>query len=83
MDEPVNIVFGNRLGNSLCSVNMNILVREIPARTLAGTSYYRGAHRLCGILAPDEIVHDVGVTDTFFNRLGVSEIIFLKIELRT
>jgi hypothetical protein len=83
MDEPVNIVFGNRLGNSLCSVNMNILVREIPARTLAETSYCRGAHRLCGILAPDEIVHDVGVTDTFFNRLGVSEIIFLKTELRT
>lgn len=60
MDVAVDIVLGDGLGDSLGPFDVDILETEV----------------LGGIVAADEVVDDVRVPDTGFDRLGVAQIVF-------
>lgn len=55
MDKSVNIVFGDSLGDALSSINMNVGIGEV----------FRG------ILTTNKVVDNIGVTDTFLDRLSI------------
>jgi hypothetical protein len=62
MDESVNVVFRNSLSNSLNAFHMDILKIKI----------------LGGVASANEIVHHIRVSDAFFERWGISQVIFLE-----
>lgn len=66
MNESVNVVLGNSLGNSLSTIDMNVGVGEVPETIsfpssnillLFDTSSFYNS--LGGILATDKVVNDV------------------------
>lgn len=84
MDESVDVVLRDSLRNSLRTVDMDILVREIPATVQ--TLFHRTCkigNLLGRIVAADEVIDNIGVTDAFFNRLSVAKVIFLTPSVST
>lgn len=60
MNVAVDIVFGHSLDDSLGSLHVDILQAEV----------------LGGIVAADEVIYDVGVSDTGLDGLGITQIVF-------
>lgn len=78
MDEAVDIVLGNSIGNTLDTVDVDVLVGEVPGivrnRLFIYITHYNS---LGGILATDKVVDNIGVTNALFNGLGVAQVVFL------
>lgn len=80
MDETVDVVFGSRLCNTFRTVNVNIGVREVPARLLTECSPNQSSlhcYSLSRVLTANKVVNNVGVTNALLNGLGVPQVIFL------
>lgn len=78
MDESVDIVLGDGLGDALGTVNVDVGVGEISMLVNGQSTVVQyHSHSLSGVLATDKVVDDIGVTDALFNRLGVAQVVFL------
>lgn len=78
MDEAVDVVLGNSIGNALNTVNVDILVREVPRIINNHTSMHSTHFYSLGrILTTDKVVNDIGVTNALLDGLGVAQIVFL------
>lgn len=80
MDETVDVVFGSRLCNTFRTVNVNIGVREVPARLLTECSPNQSSlhcYSLSRVLTANKVVDNIGVTNALLNGLGVPQVIFL------
>ena len=77
MDETVDVVFGSRLCNAFRTVNVNIGVREVPARLLTECSSSLHCYSLSRVLTANKVVNNIGVTNALLNGLGVPQVIFL------
>lgn len=78
VDEAVDIVLGNSIGNTLDTVDVDILVGEVPNivrnHLFIYTTHFNS---LGGILATDKVVDNIGVTNALLNGLGVAQVVFL------
>jgi hypothetical protein len=75
MDEPIDIIFGNRFCNTFGSFDVNILQREVPSRiSLCVSSPRSTGLLLCGVGSADKIIYDIRMPHTFFNRLRISKV---------
>lgn len=78
MDEAVDIVLGNSIGNTLDTVDVNVLVGEVPGIVRNHLfMYITHYNSLGGILATDKVVDNIGVTNALLNGLGVAQVVFL------
>lgn len=79
MNEAVDVIFGSGLNDTLDTVDIDIVVREIPAQLLAiiraGQSFL--VNSLSRILTANKVIDNVGMADTFLDRLGVPQVVFL------
>lgn len=67
MDESVNIVFSNRLSDALRTVNVDVLVGEVPIYVRPRRDIVVWEPVLCRILATNKVVDNVGMANTLFN----------------
>lgn len=78
MDEAVDIVLGNSIGNTFDTIDVDVLVGEVPGvvrnHLFRYTTHYNS---LGGILATDKVVDNIGVTNALLNGLGVAQVVFL------
>lgn len=78
VDEAVDIVLGNSVGNTFDTVDVDILVGEVPAIVRNHVfMYITHFNSLGGILATDKVVDNIGVTNALLNGLGVAQVVFL------
>lgn len=77
VNEPVDIVLGHSLGDSLGTVNVNVGVGKVPTAVNLTFCLQSCMHSLRGVLASDKVVDNVGVTDALLDGLGVAQIVFL------
>lgn len=78
----VDIVLGDSVDNTLGTLNVNILQREVSESSLASITSEHCAPQpagvlLGGVVAADQVIHNVGVADALLDRLGVAKIVFL------
>ena len=82
MDESIDVVFGDSLCNALGSINMDIHEGEVPVHRVRREPFCKYPSfldfLLRRILATDKVVNNIGVTDALFNRLSVSQVVFLS-----
>lgn len=81
MNKSVNVILGDSLRNSFCAFDMDVLKIKVPKRNWL-TGYMMaicGSCLLCWIASADEIVDDVGMSNTLLKRLSISYIKFLYI----
>lgn len=76
VDESVNVVFGDCLSDTLCTVNVDVLVGEVPAQLAFIQNHSRG-DVLGRIVTADKVVNNVGMANALFNRLCVAKVVFL------
>jgi hypothetical protein len=84
VDEAVDIVLGNSIGNTLDTVDVDILVGEVPGVVRNHIFIYiTHCNSLGGILATDKVVDNIGVTNALLDGLGVAQVVFLYRESDT
>lgn len=78
MNETVNVVLGNSVGDALDTIDVDILVGEVPGR-VSGYPASRSTKpsSLGGVLTADKVVDNIGVTHALLNGLGVAQVVFL------
>lgn len=79
MDKSVNVVLGNSLDDTLNTVDVDIGVGEVPdhGQRTSPTFDILLLHSLGGVLTAHKVVDNIGVTDAFFDRLSVAQVVFL------
>jgi hypothetical protein len=78
VDEAVNVVFGNRLGNPLAALDVHVGEREVPGPVSpAFPLVLTRSGSLGGIVAADKVIDDIGMPDALLDRLGVAQVVFL------
>jgi hypothetical protein len=78
VDEAVDIVLGNSIGDTLDTVDVDILVGEVPGIVRNHLFMYITRYNsLGGILTTDKVVDNIGVTNALLNGLGVAQVVFL------
>jgi hypothetical protein len=78
VDEAVDVVLGNSIGNTFDTVDVDVLVGEVPG-VVRNHIFMRITHgnSLGGILATDKVVDDIGVTNALLDGLSVAQVVFL------
>lgn len=84
MDETVHVVLGNSFGDALSTVHVHINVGEVPGfhpsvfMRIGDHIQPNALHNSLGrVLATNEVVHNIRVTDALLDGLRVAEIVFL------
>jgi hypothetical protein len=69
VDEAVNIILGNGLGNPLGTFNMYVFEREVPSSVSPAGLAQLADHlnSLRRIVSADQVVHDVRMPDALFD----------------
>lgn len=77
VDEAVDVVLGNSIGNTFDTVDVDVLVGEVPG-VVRNHIFMRITHcnSLGGILATDKVVDDIGVTNALLDGLSVAQVVF-------
>ena len=81
MNVAIDIIFCGGLHDPFGALDVNILETEVPIDLSAWVRHVQGlmVSILCRVVTADQIVYDIGVTDTGFDRGGISKVIFLSI----
>lgn len=78
MDEPVDIVLGDGLGDALGALDMHIGEGEVPGRSARPYLYPPPCNSLGRIVPANQVVHDIRMPDALLDRLGVAQVVFLE-----
>lgn len=83
MDEAVNIIFGDSFGDALSTLDMDVLEREVPGtqvntRASPPQLFPVNPDSLGRVVATDQVVDDIGVSDALLDGLGVAQVELLE-----
>jgi hypothetical protein len=79
VNEAVDIVLGDSIGNTFDTIDVDVLVGEVPG-VVRDHLFMCITHcnSLGGILATDKVVDNIGVTNALLDGLSVAQVVFLS-----
>ena len=78
MNEPVNIIFGNCFGYPFCAFDMDVFKIEVPKSYQYGPLSLSKYATLGRVVPSNKIVNDIRMSNAFFDRRCISEVVFLQ-----